>query len=235
MKPPVVQSPMHLPSYRVEMQTAGLFASRVTGMPFGCRRMRTRTAIDHVVAYAHAGFDADVRRKLDRLTKLWVEHANIVVGDESGDEPHAIREWRLALEGFGRPEDFSDVSRILGKSATWESVTPFLASGHLKAGGYPAEVRRLLSRRRLLEPTEITPLSCSRSASDGDPQVRHTAVMVRGRPRRAVHFHRFRSRGREEQRDTTGIFLRLTFPAPIEGPLALGYACHFGLGLFTAV
>lgn len=33
----------------------------------------------------------------------------------------------------------------------------------------------------------------------------------------------------------TGVasFWRLTFPEPIQGPLALGFGCHFGLGLFT--
>jgi len=27
-------------------------------------------------------------------------------------------------------------------------------------------------------------------------------------------------------------FWRLEFPVPIAGPLALGFACHYGLGLF---
>lgn len=35
------------------------------------------------------------------------------------------------------------------------------------------------------------------------------------------------------QPDSLGGFWRLTFPQPVQGPLALGFACHFGLGLFV--
>jgi CRISPR-associated protein Csb2 len=193
--------------------------------------------IDHVVVYAQEGFCSEVRRKLDRLTKLWIEPAKRVGGDGDADQPEARQEWRLALEGFGRPADFADASSLLGKTRTWESVTPFLASGHLKAGGYPAEIRRLLSRREFPDPTEvmsIRPNQSGFSEGEGDQGGNYVGVIVRGRVRRAVHFHRFRSRGREEQPDTIGTFLRLTFRDEIEGPLALGYACHFGLGLFRA-
>jgi len=31
-----------------------------------------------------------------------------------------------------------------------------------------------------------------------------------------------------------GYLLRLTFSVPVAGPIALGYASHFGLGLFAA-
>ena len=34
------------------------------------------------------------------------------------------------------------------------------------------------------------------------------------------------------QPDTRGSFWRLSFPTPIDGPLALGFGCHYGLGLF---
>jgi hypothetical protein len=47
-----------------------------------------------------------------------------------------------------------------------------------------------------------------------------------------IHFHRFRSRRGEKQPDALGTFLRLTFAEPVQGPLALGYGSHFGLGLF---
>lgn len=191
--------------------------------------------IDHVVVYAREGFDRGVRSKLDRLTKLWIERPGNAGTDDDGSPPEARQEWRLALEGFGVPEDFRDASRLLGKSNTWESLTPFLAAGHLKAAGYPAEIRRLLVRRGLPESTEIVflrPQSSRVADAEGDPHD-DIGVMVRGRLRRAIHFHRFRSRGGEQQPDTIGTFMRLTFNKPIEGPLAFGYACHFGLGLFA--
>jgi CRISPR-associated protein Csb2 len=193
--------------------------------------------IDHVVAYAREGFGRAVRNKLDKLTKLWVLHSNKVGEEGDGGPPVPRQEWRLALEGFGTPKDFRGASHLLRCSRTWESVTPFLAAGHLKAGGYPAEIRRLLMRRGLPEPAKIAflrPQPSGSAESGADPHDKDIGVMVRGRLRRAIHFHRFRSRGAERQPDMIGTFLRLTFAEAIEGPLALGYACHFGLGLFAA-
>lgn len=57
-------------------------------------------------------------------------------------------------------------------------------------------------------------------------------VRVGGRKRRPIHFHRFRSRRGLRQPDTLGRFVELTFKEAVSGPLALGFGCHFGLGLF---
>ena len=59
-------------------------------------------------------------------------------------------------------------------------------------------------------------------------------VDIGGSKRHTLHFHRFRSRGRERQLDTMGALLEVTFPVPVNGPLAMGYGSHFGLGLFVA-
>lgn len=177
--------------------------------------------IDHISVYAEEGFDAAVREKLDRLTRLWVGRKDS--GREEWSEETGRREWRLALEGFGRPEDFADTSRLFGCSEEWVSVTPFLASGHLKKGGYEREVNRLWRRREIA--------SGSRTGTVRAELLPH--IEVYGTRRRPVHFHRFRSRGREQQFDAQGALLRLSFRDPIEGPLALGFACHFGLGMFA--
>jgi CRISPR-associated protein Csb2 len=193
--------------------------------------------IDHMVVYARTGFDCKVRERLDRITKLWIGRSRGSGQEEGADASGARQEWRLALEGFGMPQEFCSASRLLGTSKIWKSVTPFLAAGHLKLGGYPAEIRRLLTRRGLPEPTHIAflrPPSSGMTDAGDDPYANDIGVCVRGRLRRAIHFHRFRSRGGEQQPDTVGTFLRLEFAEPIEGPLALGYACHFGLGLFAA-
>ncbi|MGK3989600.1 hypothetical protein WME99_41515 [Sorangium sp. So ce136] len=44
--------------------------------------------------------------------------------------------------------------------------------------------------------------------------------------------HLYAVRVRSEQRPpvATSLGLRLTFPEPVRGPIALGYASHFGLG-----
>ena len=83
------------------------------------------------------------------------------------------------------------------------------------------EVRRLLLRRGL-------------DLSDVEVTARDT-IDVGGTERRAIHFHRFRSRGREAQPDAAGTLLDVVLPEPLPGPLAIGYGSHFGLGVFVAV
>ena len=174
--------------------------------------------IDHVVVFVADGMDAEIQSRLDRITRIWITPRT---GKQGGSGDPRIDEWRLALEGFGRPEDFDGSSRLLAASRRWRSVTPFLAAGHLKKRGYRGEVKRLLQRRGVaaknVSVTEVPKMA------------------VGGTPRRALNFHRFRSRGRERQHDTSGALLELEFPQPVRGPLALGYACHFGLGMFGAV
>jgi len=61
------------------------------------------------------------------------------------------------------------------------------------------------------------------------------SIQYGGRALRAVHFHRFRRKRGLIQPDTHGRLLELRFSGPIRGPLALGFACHFGLGHFVPV
>ena len=174
--------------------------------------------IDHVSVFITGGMTDDIRAKLDRITRLWIPPKQR--SEDDGPEAGSVKEWRLALEGFGTPTDFAGGAGIFATSSRWRSVTPFLAAGHLKASGYPGEVRRLLKRRGLdATDVEVTVLK---------------AITVGGTQRRAIHFHRFRSRGREVQPDAGGALLDIVLPEPIEGPLALGYGSHFGLGLFVA-
>jgi CRISPR-associated protein Csb2 len=54
-----------------------------------------------------------------------------------------------------------------------------------------------------------------------------------GRALRPLQFHRFRRKSGLVQPDTLGRLLELHFAHPVRGPVALGFACHFGLGLFV--
>ena len=176
--------------------------------------------IDHVVIFAKNGLTDDVQSKLDRIKRLWEPRRG---GDIEDNAPDGRKEWRLALEGFGRPADFAD-SVILGRSRRWRSVTPYLMPWHSKKNfGLPDQIRRELGERKLME--------------EGDAAA--VIVMIlptlefKGRALRSIHFHRFRSRRNLSQPDTLGQFVLLEANAEIDGPLALGFACHFGLGLFV--
>lgn len=179
--------------------------------------------IDHVSVFIGGGIDSEVRVKLDRITRLWLEPRHRM--DDGGVS--ASREWRLALEGFGTPADFAGSAPIFGRSTRWRSATPFLAAGHLKTAGYAGEFRRLVHRMGIdtrfgFDAAEIDVSTLQQ-------------ISVGGSTRRATHFRRFRSRGGEQQHDTMGALLEVVFPVSVTGPLAVGFGSHFGLGLFASV
>lgn len=124
-------------------------------------------------------------------------------------------EWRVLLEGLGQPNDFDAHSTVLRRATCWESVTPYLHPWHRKRGfEVTDQIVRECALRGLPEPSVIEPLP------DRQP--------------RALDFHRFRSKRGLKQPDRQGRMLRLEFPEPTPGPLALGFGCHYGLGLFRA-
>lgn len=170
-------------------------------------------AIDHLNVWLPSGFPRELRERLDGMTRLWTP------GSAS---PAARREWRLALEAFAEPDDFAPASRLFGSASVWQSASVFLASGRIDRRGYGREVRRLL-RRRGLVPDDV--------AERVDVQV-IPSLPAGGTDLAPADFLRARSRGREARPDGAGAFLRLSFPEPVGGPVALGYASHFGLGLF---
>lgn len=128
-------------------------------------------------------------------------------------------EWRLVLEGIGD----SDIAGALTRSCSvWESITPYLHPWHVKKRfKIEDQIRRECRERDIPEPVSI--------------EVLDEVDVGRGRKRRAVHFHRFRNRRGLIQPDRVGSFRRLTFHEPIVGPLALGFGCHYGLGLFRPI
>ena len=125
-------------------------------------------------------------------------------------------EWRLVLEGSGTPNVAEKLTRT---SATWESVTPYLHPWHIKKRlSIEDQIRRECRERGIPEPVAIETF-CE-------------VDIGKDRKRRSIHFQRFRSRRGLTQPDRLGSFHRLIFADPVAGPLALGFGCHFGLGLF---
>lgn len=161
--------------------------------------------IDHIVIHAADGLPAEALRALDRITRLWLR-------DGGG-------EWQVLMEGHGRAdaEDLAE-SALLGIGRVWTSVTPYLHPWHAKKRfGVAEQIARECRERGLPEPESIT--------EEG-------RVEVGGKPHRPVQFHRFRSTSKRlTQPDTHGRFVRVVFPEPVAGPLALGFGCHYGLGM----
>jgi CRISPR-associated protein Csb2 len=159
--------------------------------------------VDHLIVHAGDGLDWDCRRVLDDLTRLW-----------AGDG----REWRLVLEAIDDATNLCTMSSFLVESAVWESVTPYLYPWYAKKSfTIEDQIRRECRHRDLRVPAGFRLI----------PSIR-----VGARERLPSHFRRFRSKRGLVQPDRQGSFWTISFSEAVRGPLALGFGCHFGLGLF---
>ena len=183
--------------------------------------------IDHLVLYARPGLDRSVRRAAESLRALWINDRS-GRGREEEETDTGRREWRVALEGFGTPAEFGDCA-LLRSSQTWVGITPYLRPLHLK-GGDPLEETSRMIRAECEGRGWPTP----QITLDGDGAGAGRNIRVGGHTRNVLAFHRFRSRRGLTQPDRTGLALQLEFPERISGPVALGFGCHFGLGMFRA-
>lgn len=171
--------------------------------------------------HGHAFFlpwDSDGDGRIDRLLlhvplgmdasqQRVVEGLNRVWSRDGGD-------WKILLENIGS----NNGCTLLALSTTWQSVTPYLHPWHTKKNfGIEEQMRRECRERGLPEPVEIEWMQTTKAGK---------------RERRTIHFRRLRSRRGLRQPDRMGSFCRMSFTEPVKGPLALGFGCHFGLGLF---
>jgi CRISPR-associated protein Csb2 len=193
-------------------------------------------SIDHIILFVRDGLEPAVRRAVEGLQRLWIADPQTRLSDnENSDddekEEKGRREWRLALEGFGHPSFFAD-SDLLRRSKNWISVTPYLRPWHTKLSPPEVETERMAE-----EECRRRGLPILKAVFDPDPDGTGfgRSIAVAGGRRNVLHFHRFRSRRSLAQPDRSGAALLLTFAEPIEGPLAFGFGCHFGLGLFRAI
>lgn len=165
--------------------------------------------IDHLLAHVPAGLSGKSRTAVESLRRLW---------NRDGQE------WEVVLEGAGEAGRFAGpagAGSVLCRSGqVFETVTPYLMPWHAKPRfGVEEQVRRECGARGLPEPKSVDMLQ---------------RIRIAERERKPLDFHRFRAKRGQIQPDTRGCFLRLTFAKPVAGPLALGFGCHFGLGLFVA-
>jgi len=128
------------------------------------------------------------------------------------------REWSLVFEdagnaGIGGP--------LLSMHQEWRSITPYLHPWHVKKTlSIEDQIRRECRERGLPAPSVVEAFG---------------SIVVGSRDRRPTDFRRTRSKRGLVQADSRGGFWRLQFTQPVPGPLALGFGCHFGLGLFESV
>jgi CRISPR-associated protein Csb2 len=190
--------------------------------------------IDHLIVFCRLGFSEEARRRLDRLTRLWIEHGR---ANEEGERGR--KEWRVALEDIAAPASFADSSRLLRRARTWVSVTPYLKNRFDKKR--PKTLQKVVEtyrdqivsewRRRYPD----APVPMVDALFDGANPARFAVpIGLSGTLRFPLAFARTRGRRGGRQPDASGGFFRLTFEEDVEGPIALGWGAHFGLGIFAA-
>jgi CRISPR-associated protein Csb2 len=174
--------------------------------------------LTHITLFAREGFGARERRALEKVRHLWSNDGML----------------GLVLLGVGNPDDFNSLP-FFKSARRWQSSTPFIGTRHAKthrdgrpkydanklAIGTPEhDLRRLLTLQGLPDPLEIVSVANLSLSSS------HVAWLD------FVH-HRAKGDGRSGATVPAGF--EITFPQAVSGPIALGYAAHFGLGLFSPV
>lgn len=169
--------------------------------------------LDHVTVYAARGFDPDDIKALGKIRKL-----------KRYDNPHEVS---VVLLGLGNVEQFAQVP-LFRHSKRWRSVTPFSLPRFASRGaGKPAR-KRDQPEAQLLRELRV------RAWPEPKNLIVRESYIANGRPPvRWLAFHSRRAKGAQ------GFGLagfELEFAEPFtSGPLALGFGCHFGLGLFLPV
>ncbi|MCG6156316.1 type I-G CRISPR-associated protein Csb2 [Rubinisphaera margarita] len=184
--------------------------------------------VTQVSLYADIPFDARAERALRALRRTW------------GRDGHDLQ---YVLIGLGNPEDFGGVderkgeSPIFAQAATWTSLTPFVPADRLRRQyrlDDPGEVircekdlfriiRKELSRRSWLQnhASKLTAVGLlPRSSRLGNSRAP------------VLKFRRERRSGGGRRGNASAFGLTLRFSELVSGPISLGYASHFGLGLF---
>jgi len=183
--------------------------------------------------------DEDGDGRLDHLT-VWTpggldEREFRAVVSVNTLNPAGRREpVQLVYQAHGKEKDFAAVSPLFGGSRHWRTLTPYVLTRHVKfrgpkgskrmVDGPKEQIRRELSLRypngpgvadvRILEAREvIRPMQEGRSVGF-----------------RPFDFFRYRRGGS----NGGGAFnFELELEEEVCGPLLLGFACHYGLGIFV--
>lgn len=170
--------------------------------------------IDHILLRARAGISAEAQAAIRRFRKLIVK----------GQEPP-----RVAIVGAGKLEDliagFAELRRTQSASHSWSSTTPFVPVRHQKARGRNTLANQI--RDELQSHGIAAPLKAVHLAGPDRPDAWGQ------RATRLRHFNLQRQSSPPKQ--AYGYTLVLEFAEPANGPIAIGYGSHFGLGQFEAV
>ena len=179
--------------------------------------------LDHVLIWAPKGLGSAAQDSIRAVRKTFTK---------GGIEP-----LRLAMAASGSLGDMDRLSgglgfqlrRLVSDARIWETLTPFVPPRHVKRHGkntITEQVRAELRSRNLPEPKSVHLIPPS-SYADRDLNTKEKYPLWS----RLRHFVMNRRDGPAPP-IRCGFAIRIEFDRPVRGPVALGYASHFGLGLF---
>lgn len=181
--------------------------------------------LDHLTIFSQTGFDpARELKAIDLFNKM--------------HSPKTSLEINLLLVGTGGVSLGAEVP-ILSKSIRWRSVTPFIPVRHYKSRGqkkdtcdyeaFPETVlREELLRRGFPEPARISAVARCYLWNHSGKCIGNSAINLSW-----LKFRRERVFGNGRRGLHPGCGFEIEFNEPVQGPVALGYGCHYGLGLFA--
>ena len=177
--------------------------------------------LDHLTVWTPGGLDEKEFRAI-----VSVEELNL----GGGRDP-----VRLAYLAHGAAGDFEGVSCLFGKSKRWRSLTPYVLPRHTKFRG-PKDEKRMVDGPEEQIRREVS-LRYPKGPHLQDVEIVHNRERIEPMESgrfggfRPFEFFRYRRGGGS---NGGGAFnFTLEFEEPVSGPIALGFACHYGLGLFV--
>lgn len=160
--------------------------------------------LDHILIWAPGGLSDASQSVLRSLRKTYMKGG--------------VGEVEVRFAGSGSLDEFKKIPalrHILGETRIWQSLTPLMLPRYRKKNGrntLEGQITEELTSRGFPGPESIEIL-------------REESIGFR-------HFVRTRRDGRRPPEDFC-YAIRLTFAAPVAGPIAIGHSSHFGLGLFV--
>jgi CRISPR-associated protein Csb2 len=168
--------------------------------------------LDHITIFAPLGFD---KWDLDAIGAM----KTIFRRGSQADV-------KLILTGLGTVDQIAELTPF-HSSRKWRSVTPFSLARFANRGAGKVPRPKDLPEAQLSRELTTRGLPVPQSIRRIDGYTPTGASLIRW-----LEFHHTRFNGKEGH-GLAGF--ELEFDQPVKGPISLGFACHFGLGLFLPI
>ena len=177
--------------------------------------------LDHLTIWAPGGLGNKEFEAVVSMGRIWLP-------DRRDDA------LQLAYLAHGSANDFDGVSPLFKRSTRWRSLTPYVLTRHIKHRG-PRDERRIVDG-----PEDQLRREVSLRWRGGPSIVRITAedpkeAIAPMRPGRHAGFRPidfFRHKRGGGSNGGGAYNFEIEFEEQVCGPVVLGFACHYGLGLF---